>query len=185
MGSFESLQNTTSFTLQCRRLITSSCCVGAPVGGSRPATRLLPSSPADSLCSTRRSGCDAGDVGRPCDLLRCSAWPVMSWSYGSSPPLCAPIPLSPPHAVVLSGAKPFLLLSGSPPPTITAFTTLLLPPLILRRLLTQIRPRSAMTGPRGRRPFNGTGCNNMSVIVLHCSSITEAPGSIRSSGVFL
>ena len=43
MGSFKSLQNTTSFTLQCRRLITPSRCIGEP-GTSRPATRMFLSS---------------------------------------------------------------------------------------------------------------------------------------------
>lgn len=49
---------------------------------------------------------------------------------------------------------------------------------------SRIRSAPSPTRPRGRCTFNGT---NRSVTVLHCSSITEMPGSIQqysNSGVF-
>lgn len=185
MGSIESLQNTTSFTLQCRRLITPSRSVGESFGASRPATQMFLSSAADIFCSMHHSKCGAGDICKPCDLLHCSLLPVLSWSHGSSPYPFTLIP--PPHSD--SGAFP----SGGPSnhSNLSCFDTIVsnavyfishyfLPSLQGIRIescdASRIRSAPSPTRPRGRCTFNGT---NRSVTVLHCSSITEMPGSIQ------
>lgn len=206
MGSFESLQNTTSFTLQRHRLITPSRCVGEPVGASWPATQMFLSWLADIFCSMHHSKCGAGDICRPRDLLHCSVWPVMSWAHGSSP--CPFTLIPPPFFSALHWFRSFSQWWPIKPlpDCFACFITIVSNAVYLishyfhsslrgiriecwdasRIRSDHILPGSSSRArPHGRRMFNGTNCNNSSVIVLHCSSITKALGSIRNSGVFL